>query len=129
MDWFDDWALTLAVFTPLVGMAIVMLIPRAEENAIKLVALVTSLATLAVGIGILADFNFDNIVNLQDFNRLAANFGLSASAGGPTPEDWAALAALVPEPSTVLILPMAGLALARRSVLRGRRGRRSVDAQ
>ena len=27
MDWFDDWALTLAVFIPAVGMAIVMLIP------------------------------------------------------------------------------------------------------
>ena len=33
MDWFDDWALTLAVFVPLVGMAIVLLIPRAEETA------------------------------------------------------------------------------------------------
>ena len=33
MDWFDDWALTLAVFIPLVGMAIVLLIPKAEESA------------------------------------------------------------------------------------------------
>ena len=33
MDWFDDWALTLAVFVPVVGMAIVLLIPKAEENA------------------------------------------------------------------------------------------------
>ena len=32
MDWFDDWALTLAVFIPLVGMAIVLLIPKAEES-------------------------------------------------------------------------------------------------
>ena len=39
MDWFDDWALTLAVFLPAVGMAIVLLIPRAEESAIKVVAL------------------------------------------------------------------------------------------
>ena len=35
MDWFDDWALTLAVFIPLVGMAIVLLIPKAEETLIK----------------------------------------------------------------------------------------------
>ena len=46
----------------------------------------------------LGDFNYDSIVNLQDFNRLAANFGLSASPNGPTPADWASLAAAVPEP-------------------------------
>ncbi len=39
MNWFDDWALTLAVFLPVVGMVIVLLIPRAEEGAQKLVAL------------------------------------------------------------------------------------------
>ena len=33
MDWFDDWALTLAVFLPAVGMAIVLLIPRAGRAA------------------------------------------------------------------------------------------------
>ena len=65
MDWFDDWALTLAVFIPLVGMAIVMLVPRAQETAVKAVALVTSLATLAVGIGILADFDYDNTAKMQ----------------------------------------------------------------
>jgi NADH-quinone oxidoreductase subunit M len=59
MNWFDDWALTLAVFLPAVGMAIVLLIPRADETLIKVVALVTSLATLGVGIAILADFDFD----------------------------------------------------------------------
>jgi len=43
MDWFDNWALTLAVFIPLVGMVIVLLIPKAEENLIKVVALLTTL--------------------------------------------------------------------------------------
>ena len=65
MDWFDDWALTLAVFIPLVGMAIVMLVPRAQETAVKVVALITSLATLAVGIGILSDFDYDNTAKMQ----------------------------------------------------------------
>src|SRR6476660_4715798 len=65
MDWFDDWALTLAVFIPLVGMAIVMLVPRAQETAVKSVALITSLATLAVGIGILADFDYDHTQKMQ----------------------------------------------------------------
>ena len=59
MDWFDDWALTLAVFLPAVGMAIVLLIPRAEEQLIKVVTLITTLVTLAVGIAILADFDYD----------------------------------------------------------------------
>ena len=59
MDWFDDWALTLAVFLPAVGMAIVLFIPRVQEELIKIVTLVTSLATLGVGIAILADFNYD----------------------------------------------------------------------
>jgi NADH-quinone oxidoreductase subunit M len=60
MDWFDNWALTLAIFIPIVGMVIVLLIPKAEENLIKLVALLTTLVTGAVGIGILANFNLDD---------------------------------------------------------------------
>jgi len=60
MDWFDNWALTLAVFIPVVGMVIVLLIPKAEENLIKVVALLTTLLTGAVGIGILAGFNLDS---------------------------------------------------------------------
>jgi T5SS/PEP-CTERM-associated repeat protein len=44
------------------------------------------------------DFNYDNTVNLQDFNRLAGNFGQSAGAE-VTPQDWADLAAAVPEPA------------------------------
>src|SRR6478752_5547700 len=60
MDWFDNWALTLAVFIPIVGMVIVLLIPKAEENLIKVVALLATLLTGAVGIGILAQFNLDD---------------------------------------------------------------------
>ena len=59
MDWFEDWALTLAVFIPLVGAVVMLLIPKAEEELVKAVALVTSLATLAVGVGILVDFDYD----------------------------------------------------------------------
>ena len=59
MDWFEDWALTLAVFIPLVGAVVMLLIPKAEEELIKAVAVVTSLATLVVGVGILVDFDYD----------------------------------------------------------------------
>jgi len=59
MNWFDDWALTLAVFIPAVGMAIVLFIPKAEERLIKIATLLTTLVTFAVGIGILARFDYD----------------------------------------------------------------------
>jgi hypothetical protein len=51
------------------------------------------------------DFNYDGIVNLADFNRLAANFGLSAGPDGVVdPEDWSALAAAVPEPAVSTLI-------------------------
>ena len=59
MNGFEDWALTLLVFLPLVGAAVVVAIPRSEEGLIKIAALGFSLATLAVAIGVIADFNFD----------------------------------------------------------------------
>lgn len=57
------------------------------------------------------DFNYDMLVNLTDFNLLAANFGLTAGPNGPTPQDWAALAAAIPEPASVSVLGLASLAL------------------
>jgi hypothetical protein len=67
-----------------------------------------------------ADFNYDGLVNLNDFNRLASNFGLSASSSdGPTAEDWAALAAVVPEPTAALLFGVAASA----TLLRQRRCR------
>jgi NADH-quinone oxidoreductase subunit M len=65
MNWFQEWALTLAIFVPAVGLAVILLIPRAQETAIKTAALVTTLVTLAVGVGIAADFNYDATAQLQ----------------------------------------------------------------
>jgi len=65
MDWFDDWALTLAVFVPLVGMALVLMIPKAQETAIKTTALVTALVTGGIGVGILTQFDYDHAGKLQ----------------------------------------------------------------
>ena len=42
---FDAWLLSLVVFLPVVGMAIVLLIPRSDETLIKSTALLTTLAT------------------------------------------------------------------------------------
>ena len=65
MDWFDDWALTLAVFIPIVGMALVLMIPKAQETAIKATALLTALVTAGVGVGILFDFDYGHSGKLQ----------------------------------------------------------------
>src|SRR5688572_2345442 len=66
MDWFDSgWGLTAAIFLPVVGMAIVLLIPKAQEQLIKSVALVTTLATLAAGVGLLVRFDYDTTGGLQ----------------------------------------------------------------
>jgi hypothetical protein len=48
------------------------------------------------------DFNYDGLVNLGDFNLLAGNFGLSAGLSGPSAQDWALLASIVPEPNALL---------------------------
>jgi NADH-quinone oxidoreductase subunit M len=65
MNWFQEWGLTLAIFLPAVGLAIILLLPKAEETAAKVVALVTTLATLGVGIALIADFDFDHSGRLQ----------------------------------------------------------------
>lgn len=72
------------------------------------------------------DFNYDGVVGLPDFNLLAGNFGLVASPNGPTPQDWANLAAVIPEPAATLLplTTLAGLHLRRRRAPRQRpRGR------
>jgi NADH-quinone oxidoreductase subunit M len=65
MDWFDSWALSLAVFLPLVGTAVVLAIPRAKEQLLKLAALLTTALTLLVGLGILLEFDYDAADKLQ----------------------------------------------------------------
>jgi hypothetical protein len=79
------------------------------------------------GVWTQGDFTYDGNVNLQDFNRLAANFGLSAGPDGVVgPEDWAALAAVVPEPASLASLAFLGVpALAG---MRRRRTRRASRA-
>ncbi len=61
----DTWVLTLATFLPLVGAVIVMALPKAEEQAIKFVALGTSLLVAAIGVMLLIDFNYDAAGDLQ----------------------------------------------------------------
>jgi autotransporter-associated beta strand protein len=60
------------------------------------------------------DFDYNGAVNLQDFNRLAANFGLSAAGPSVTPEDWARLGAAIPEPGSLGLMAVGASALLRR---------------
>ncbi|WP_419930659.1 complex I subunit 4 family protein [Candidatus Poriferisodalis sp.] len=62
---FDAWALTLAVFLPAVGALVMMLVPRAREFELKTIALVASLASLAVGVYLLAAFDYSDAGSLQ----------------------------------------------------------------
>ena len=62
----------------------------------------------------MGDFTYDGAVNLDDFNRLAANFGLSASGPTVTPQDWSALAAAAPEPDLGTVLLLISLTTPRR---------------
>jgi len=61
----DDWGLILAVFLPLAGAAVMMLVPKEDEDAHKWVSLLTSLAVLAVLIAIAVEFDYDNAGTLQ----------------------------------------------------------------
>ena len=62
---FDAWALSLVVFLPLLGAIVMMVIPKAEEDLHKVVALVASLGALAVGIYVLVQFDYDASSQLQ----------------------------------------------------------------
>ncbi len=64
-DFLDSWGLSLAIFLPLAGAAVMLLVPRAQEETHKLIALVASLATAAVGVLLLANFDYDHTAILQ----------------------------------------------------------------
>ena len=87
----------------------------AQVNLQDVNRLASNFGVTGTGLWTQGDFNYDGNVNLQDFNRLAANFGLSAAGPEVTPENWAALAAAVPEPSATVFAPMAVPLLRRRS--------------
>jgi NADH-quinone oxidoreductase subunit M len=66
-DLLNGWGATAVVFLPLVGALVMLAIPKSEETLHKVVALVTSLAVLVVGVALLANFDYDNGATLQFF--------------------------------------------------------------
>src|SRR4051794_27968771 len=65
MHGFDDWALTLAVFLPLAGALVMLVIPKSEEDLHKGIALVTSVATAGIGVALLWRFDYHHGKGLQ----------------------------------------------------------------
>jgi NADH-quinone oxidoreductase subunit M len=66
-DLLNGWGVTAAVFLPLVGAAVMLAIPKSEETLHKVVALVTSLVVAAVGVALLANFDYDATAEVQFF--------------------------------------------------------------
>jgi NADH-quinone oxidoreductase subunit M len=64
-EFLTDWGLTLMVFLPAAGALVMLLIPKAEEQVHKWVALVAVLASAGMGVAVLADFNYDRTAELQ----------------------------------------------------------------
>ncbi|MCC7075913.1 MAG: NADH-quinone oxidoreductase subunit M [Acidimicrobiia bacterium] len=70
MEWFEDSALTIATFVPIVGAIIMLVIPKDKEDQLKATALILTLISLAVGIGILFQY---------DYSRAGLQFEVDAS--------------------------------------------------
>src|SRR4029453_4539807 len=64
-EFLTDWGLTLMVFLPAAGALVMLLIPKAEEQVHKWVALVAVLASVGVGVAVMADFDYDRTAELQ----------------------------------------------------------------
>jgi NADH-quinone oxidoreductase subunit M len=61
----NNWVLTVGTFLPLVGVLIMLFIPKADEALAKAVGIITAAATLAVGIFTLVKFNYDKADQMQ----------------------------------------------------------------
>src|SRR3954470_19662928 len=60
MNGLDHWVLSAAIFVPIIGAIVMMAIPRRYEVELKTVALGTSILTLAAGVYILFQFDYDH---------------------------------------------------------------------
>src|ERR687893_34165 len=61
----QNWLLSVGTFAPLVGVAIMLYIPRGEEQLHKQIALITALVTFAFGVYTLFQFDYDQAQALQ----------------------------------------------------------------
>jgi len=66
MSWFEQgWGLSLTVFLPLVGVGILLFIPKAQERIVKSVALAFALASFGTSVALLILFEFGHAEAFQ----------------------------------------------------------------
>ena len=58
MDWFDTWAVSLAVFIPTVGAIVIAMVPKEQDRLIRGLGILFTFVPLVVGIAVLFDFDF-----------------------------------------------------------------------
>ncbi len=63
----QNWLLSVGTFLPLVGVLVMIFIPRSDEATVKLVGIATAGATLAIGIVTLFAFDYGQSEKLQFF--------------------------------------------------------------
>jgi NADH-quinone oxidoreductase subunit M len=63
----QQWLLSLGTFLPLIGVVLMLFIPKKDELLAKQVGLATAVATLAVGVYTLAQFDYDKADHQQFF--------------------------------------------------------------
>ena len=61
----QNWVLSVGTFLPIAGVVVMFFFPRSEETLHKAIGLITALATLAVGVYTLTQFDFDQAEKLQ----------------------------------------------------------------
>ncbi len=81
MEWFDNWALTLATFLPIVGALVILAMPKKRENGIKWVALLSAIAAFVVTLGIMGRFHYSDsgfqfVVNLPWIRAIHTRYHL-----------------------------------------------------
>jgi NADH-quinone oxidoreductase subunit M len=61
----NNWVLSAGVFAPLVGVLVMLFVPKSEEQLHKVIALATAVITLGIGVFTLMKFDFDQAGVLQ----------------------------------------------------------------
>ena len=67
MNTDQSWLLSLGTFLPLAGVVLMLFVPKKDEVTAKGIGLATALATLAVGVYTLVQFDYDKAEQLQFF--------------------------------------------------------------
>ena len=65
MDFENNWLLSLMIFLPLAGAAAVMAVPKAKEEMIKAIVLITAVITALLGAFMLISFDYSKTADLQ----------------------------------------------------------------